>query len=78
MPRLEPRTFTIQQDLERQLRPLMSSEAVEVLARVMADLIARDTRQFTALTDLFKDAFSKEYDYIQQQRRHRTAQDGVS
>ena len=39
----------------------MSSEAVEVLARVMADLIARDTRQFTALTDLFKDAFSKEY-----------------
>ena len=64
----------------------MSSEAVEVLARVMADLIARDTRQFTALTDLFKDAFSKEYadsdedeyDYIQQQRRHRAAQDGVS
>jgi hypothetical protein len=29
-------------------------------------------------SDLFKDAFSKEYDYIQQQRRHRTAQDGVS
>jgi hypothetical protein len=40
MPKLEPRKQTIQSDIEYQLRPLMSSEAVEVIARVMAHIVA--------------------------------------
>jgi hypothetical protein len=64
MPKLEPRKQTIQSEIEYQLRPLMSSEAVEVQARVMAHIIARDPRQFTQLTDLFKHAFASEHGYL--------------
>jgi hypothetical protein len=69
MPRLDPRTFTIQQEVEHQLQPLMTAEAVVLVARVMAHLVCRDTTQFTPLTDLFKSSFGSEYEFIQQQRR---------
>jgi hypothetical protein len=64
MTALHPRKQTIQSDIEYQLRPLMSSEAVEILARVMANIIARDPRQFTQLTDLFKHSFAAEHGYL--------------
>jgi hypothetical protein len=72
MPRLDPRTYTIQQTIEHELRPLLSSEAVEVLARVMASIIMRDPRLFLTLTEQFKTAFSTEYDYLQRQRTRRS------
>jgi hypothetical protein len=61
---LHPRHETIQSDIEYQLRPLMASEAVEILARIMANLIARNPAQFTTLTDLFKHAFAAEHGYL--------------
>jgi hypothetical protein len=68
MPRLDDRKLTIQLNVERQLRPLMSSEAVEILARIMAHIVNRDTRQLTALTGQFREAFTAEHTYLAQAR----------
>jgi hypothetical protein len=64
----QPRIQTIQYDIERELRKLLPSEAIEILARVMARLVNRDTRQFLALTQQFKTTFAHENDHIRQQR----------
>jgi hypothetical protein len=61
---LHPRQQTIQSSIEFQLRPLISAEAVEILARTMAHIIHRDPRQFPQLTDLFREAFSIEHKYL--------------
>jgi hypothetical protein len=37
---LPPRKFSIQNDITAKLRPLMATEAVEILARVMAHIIS--------------------------------------
>jgi hypothetical protein len=67
-----PRSYpTIQADIQQLLRPMMSEEAVAMLARVMAFTIAQDTRQFTHLTEVFKSTFASEYGYL-----HRTRQSG--
>jgi hypothetical protein len=64
-----PRSYpTIQADIQHMLRPMMSEEAVMMLARVMAFTIAQDTRQFPHLTEVFKNTFAAEYGYIVQQR----------
>jgi hypothetical protein len=68
MPPLHPRTQTIQSSIEYQLRPLLLSEATEVLARVMAHVVARDPRQFPQLTNLFKEAFAAEHNYLNSRR----------
>jgi hypothetical protein len=60
----QPRQQTIQSSIEFQLRPLMSAEAVEILARTMAHIVRRDPRQFPQLTDLFREAFSAEHKYL--------------
>jgi hypothetical protein len=65
---LHPRHETIQSDIEYQLRPLMSSEAVEILARIMAHLVNRDPAQYITLTDLFRHAFGSEYGYLTRSR----------
>jgi hypothetical protein len=77
MPRLDPRTYTIQQTIEHELRPLLSSEAVEILARVMAHISARDPRLFPTLIEQFKTAFAAEHGYLAQQR-NRSDHRGVS
>jgi hypothetical protein len=76
MPRLEPRTYTIQKTIEHELQPLLSSEAVEIIARIMARLVNRDPRQSHQLTELFKAAFLAENEYLTQQRTRRS--EGVS
>jgi hypothetical protein len=68
MPRLAPRDVTILQDIEHQLRPLMASEGVVILARAMARLVNKDLRQSHALTEQFKAAFLAENEYLTQQR----------
>jgi hypothetical protein len=61
---LLPRNQTIQSSIEFQLRPLLSAEAVEILARTMAHIIHRAPRQFPQLTDLFREAFAAEHKYL--------------
>jgi hypothetical protein len=69
MSKPEPRSATTIREIELQLRPFMNTEAVEILARVMARIIARDLRQFTKLTDLFKHAFGQEHEYLNHHRQ---------
>jgi hypothetical protein len=61
---LHPRQETIQSSIEYQLRPLLAQEATEILARTMAHIVHRDPRQFPALTNLFREAFSAEHKYL--------------
>jgi hypothetical protein len=63
MPRPD-RKLEIQLSMERQLRPLMSSEAVEVLAKCMAHLVNKDITQFSVLTEQFRTAFAAEHAYL--------------
>jgi hypothetical protein len=78
-PPLEPRASAIQHDIERDLRTLLSSEVVEILARIMARIVNRDTRQSHQLTELFKAAFLAENEYLTQQRtRSATTQGGIT
>jgi hypothetical protein len=51
----------------------MSPEAIEILARVTANVMARDPSQFSHLANLFKHALNREYTYLT--TRHR---EGVS
>jgi hypothetical protein len=74
MPRLEDRKLTIQLNIENRLRPLMSSEAVEILARIMAHIVNRDTRQLPQLTEQFKAAFAAEHTYLAQCRSRAQSQ----
>jgi hypothetical protein len=46
----------------------MLTEAAQVLASAMAHLIARDPRQFTAITDQFKHSFAAEHGYLTRSR----------
>jgi hypothetical protein len=57
------RSYSTVQSIDYQLKPYLQEEAVEILARVMARVIARDPSHFTRLTDLFKHAFSQEHGY---------------
>jgi hypothetical protein len=68
MPATEPRSHAIQRDFERGLSPFLQTEAASILARVMASVVARDPKQFSEVTGVFRDSFSSEYDY--QTRRH--------
>jgi hypothetical protein len=51
----------------------MASEAIEILARVTATVMARDPSQFSHHANLFKHALDREYTYLTS--RHR---EGVS
>jgi hypothetical protein len=76
MPRLDKgdRKLAVQLEIERQLRPLMGTEAVEVLARIMAHIINRDPQFFPQLTEQFRTAFAAEHEYLAQCRtRSRTS-----
>jgi hypothetical protein len=64
MSKPEPRSATTLREIEYQLRPFLASEAVEIIARVMARTVARDPRQFIELTELFKHAFAAEHGYL--------------
>jgi hypothetical protein len=69
MSKPEPRSFSTVREIEFQLKPFMQTEAVEILARVMARIIAHDPRQFTQLTELFKHAFSQEHEYLNSRQK---------
>ena len=69
----DPRHYTLQRDIERQLTQFMAPEAIEILARATANEMARDARQFLHLANLFKHALDREYTYLT--TRHR---EGVS
>jgi hypothetical protein len=60
----EARKVTTQRDVQNMLQPFMASEAIEILARTMAHIVHRDPRQFPALTNLFREAFSAEHKYL--------------
>ena len=68
MPATEPRSHAIQRDFERGLSPFLQTEAASILARVMASVVARDPKQFSEVTSVFKLSFNQELDY--QTRRH--------
>ena len=42
---LPPRQFSIQNDITAKIRPLMAAEAIEILARATAHVMARDASQ---------------------------------
>jgi hypothetical protein len=69
MSKPDPRHYAQQRDFARQLFNFMSPEAIEILARVTAHVMARDPR----LANLFKHALDREYTYLT--TRHR---EGVS
>ena len=68
-----PRHYALKRDIERQLANFMDSEAIEILARVTATMMAKDPTQFRRLANLFKHALDREYTYLT--TRHR---EGVS
>jgi hypothetical protein len=74
MPRLEDRKLNIQLDIENQLRPLMTAEGVEIVAKIMVHLVHRDLRQRQQLHELFSNVYRAEDAYLIQCRtRHREA-----
>ena len=73
MSKPDPRHYAQQRDFARQLFNFMSPEAIEILARVTANVMARDPSQFSHLANLFKHALNREYTYLT--TRHR---EGVS
>jgi hypothetical protein len=73
MSKRDSRHYTLQRDFERQLANFMSSEAIEILARATATIMARDPSQFRRRANLFKHALDREYTYLT--TRHR---EGVS
>ena len=70
---LPPRQFSIQNDITTKLRPLMAAEAIEILARATANIMARDASQCSYLLNRFRHALENEYEYLS--TRHST---GVS
>ena len=73
MSKPDPRHYAQQRDFARQLFNFMSPEAIEILARVTAHVMARDPSQFARHANLFKHALDREYTYLT--TRHR---EGVS
>jgi hypothetical protein len=67
--RHEPRSLVIQQNIEKLLQPLLAQEQVEILARIMGHIIARDTHQDQQLKILFGEAFNAEYKFLRQQHQ---------
>jgi hypothetical protein len=76
MPLNDARKYTQQRDMERQLASFMSAEAIEILGRVTANVMARDPSQFLHHANLFKSALDREFTYLT--TRHREERRGVS
>jgi hypothetical protein len=70
---LPPRSFSIQNDITAKLRPMMNAEAIEILARCTATVMARDPSQSKHFINVFGSALDREYTYLT--TRHR---EGVS
>ncbi len=68
MTKPDPRSFSTLREIEFLLKPFMKTEAVEILARIMARIIAHNPRQYTQLTDQFKHAFGQEHEYLNNHR----------
>ena len=64
MSKPDPRHYTLQRDFERQLANFMSSEAIEILARATATIMARDPTQFAHHANHFKHALDRECTYL--------------
>jgi hypothetical protein len=75
MSALEPRKYSIQRDIEHMLKLLTANEAIEILARATAIMMARDPSRFTKLAELFKQSLNAEYDY---QIHHRHTPEGAA
>jgi hypothetical protein len=76
MSKPEPRSAATMREMEDLLRPYMNTEAVEILARVMAHIVSRDNLRFPQLTNSFQEAFTAEHNYLLQERnRHRQGQE---
>jgi hypothetical protein len=78
MSKPEPRSATTLREIEYQLRPFLASEAVEIIARCMARIVAREPRQFIELTELFKHSFAQEHDFHLHSRQTSTAPDAYN
>jgi hypothetical protein len=81
MSKPEPRSSATIREIEYQLRLFLQTESVEILARVLARIIARDPSQFTQLTDQFKHAFGREHEYLNSRHgssHERSHEGGVS
>jgi hypothetical protein len=75
MPAMEPRKYSVQREFERSLSLFSSNEAIEILARATASIMARDPSRFTKLAELFKQSLNVEYDY---QIHHRHTPEGAA
>jgi hypothetical protein len=64
-----PRNQTILKDVQRLLRPIMRSEAAEVLGQYMALLTEEDPRHEVQLREQFAHAFNAEKTYIRHHRQ---------
>jgi hypothetical protein len=72
---MEPRKYTVQREFERSLSLFSSKEAIEILARATATVMARDPSRFVRLAGLFKQSLNAEYDY---QIHHRHTPEGAA
>jgi len=73
MSKPSPRHYTVQRDFERQLANCTTEEAIEILARTTARILAREPSQFTNTAKLFKREMDREFAYLTSQHREASA-----
>jgi hypothetical protein len=64
----EPRINAMRCDIDHQLSPLLSVEAIEIHARSIARIFNRDPNQVPQLNAVFNKAFNDESNYLRTQR----------
>jgi len=69
-----PRHYTLQRDFERQLANCATAEAIEILARTTARILAREPSQFAHYARVFKVESDREYAYLTAKHREASAQ----
>jgi hypothetical protein len=60
----EARQHTVQRDIQHQLRLFMAPEAIEILARATASIMARDPSQSRHFAQLFGSALDREFAFL--------------
>jgi hypothetical protein len=73
MTALEPRLYSTQRDIERQLSLFTAQESTEVLARATANIFFtafRHRHSEAKLMELFKLCFNQEHSYLQGRSRN--------
>jgi len=70
MPRFHPRVFTVQQTFDHGLMAFMDAEAMQLLARCTARIMARDRSRYSELAKVFAAAMNEEFRYLTNPAKH--------